>query len=35
MAECFKGNGDLKGLGLPFCLSGILLGEMTFDSRKK
>lgn len=27
-----KGNGALKGLGLPLCLSGILLGEMTFDN---
>lgn len=33
MTKLSKGNQDLKGL-LPLCLSGILLGEMTFDNTK-
>lgn len=34
MTKLSKGNQDLKGLMLPLCLSGILLGEMTFDNTK-
>lgn len=34
IAKLSKGNQDLKGLRLPLCLSGIQLGEMTFDNTK-